>query len=564
MRIKIFSYVICVLMVANILVIEVPKGVNAQVTEEWIARYDDLRNGPDDAMAMAIGPSGNIYVTGRSGSDWTNTDILTIAYDPSGHELWISRYDGTGNGEDYSLAIAVDSSEIVYVTGGSTNNMMNLDYTTIAYDSSGTELWVATYDGPAKSNDIACAIAADNYGNVYITGGSHNFISETSVEFDIATVAYDSFGNELWVATYNGPGNHQDVGRDIALDSQGNIYITGESKNNANHDYITIVYDSSGNILWLSRYDGPSKFYDQANALILGNSGNVYVTGQSWTHGNNFDYATIAYNTKGKELWVARYDGPGNAHDEGLDIVIDPFENIYVTGRSSKDGLNFDYFTIGYDKKGNERWTKRYNGPGNGYDAALSMAIDSSNNIYVTGQSRGNGTYFDYATIAYDSFGNELWIARYNGVGNRDDVPSAIVVDSSHNVYITGNSWGGMTHYDYTTVKYTHEVPFKISIDINPNTLNLKSKGTWITCHINLPTGYDINDIDISSIMLEDTIAAEWGNIQGETLMVKFDRSEVKNMLSPGTYNLKVTGELVDGTVFEGYSDEIQVIDPGK
>jgi parallel beta-helix repeat protein len=102
------------------------------------------------------------------------------------------------------------------------------------------------------------------------------------------------------------------------------------------------------------------------------------------------------------------------------------------------------------------------------------------------------------------------------------------------------------------------------SIDIDPNTLNLKSKGKWITCYIMPNEPYGPSDIDISTILLEDTIPAEWGDIQGDTLMVKFDRSEVEDMLPVGTYNLKVTGELADGTSFEGYSDEIRVIDPGK
>jgi hypothetical protein len=107
-------------------------------------------------------------------------------------------------------------------------------------------------------------------------------------------------------------------------------------------------------------------------------------------------------------------------------------------------------------------------------------------------------------------------------------------------------------------------VPISATIDIDPNTLNLKSKGRWITCYIDLPDGYDVNDIDINTILLEDTIPAEWGDIQGDTLMVKFDRSNVEDMLSPGTYNLKVTGKLKDGTEFEGYSDEITVINPPK
>jgi hypothetical protein len=107
-------------------------------------------------------------------------------------------------------------------------------------------------------------------------------------------------------------------------------------------------------------------------------------------------------------------------------------------------------------------------------------------------------------------------------------------------------------------------VPIQTTIDIDPDTLNLKSKGRWITCYIDLPDGHDVNDINISTIILEDTFPAEWGDTQGDTLMVKFDRSEVEDMLSPGTYNLKVTGKLTDGTEFEGYSDEIRVIDPGK
>ncbi len=104
----------------------------------------------------------------------------------------------------------------------------------------------------------------------------------------------------------------------------------------------------------------------------------------------------------------------------------------------------------------------------------------------------------------------------------------------------------------------------KATFDIDPNTLNLKSKGRWITAYITLPGDYKITDIDINTVVLEDTIPAEWGDTQGDILMVKFDRSDVEDMLSPGTYNLKVTGELTDGTEFEGYSDEIRVIDPGK
>ncbi|UCF09039.1 MAG: hypothetical protein JSW28_04980 [Thermoplasmata archaeon] len=105
--------------------------------------------------------------------------------------------------------------------------------------------------------------------------------------------------------------------------------------------------------------------------------------------------------------------------------------------------------------------------------------------------------------------------------------------------------------------------PIPATIDIDPDTLNLKSKGRWITCYIDLPEGYDVDEIDISTILLEDTIPAEWGDVQGTTLMVKFDRGEVEDYIGApqDAIELWVTGKFYDGTEFKG-SDTIRVICP--
>ena len=68
-----------------------------------------------------------------------------------------------------------------------------------------------------------------------------------------------------------------------------------------------------------------------------------------------------------------------------------------------------------------QAWVQRYNGPGNGDDYARAVAVDSSNNVIVTGYSAGNGSGYDYATIKYSSAGVPLWTNRYNGPGNGDD-----------------------------------------------------------------------------------------------------------------------------------------------
>ncbi len=106
-------------------------------------------------------------------------------------------------------------------------------------------------------------------------------------------------------------------------------------------------------------------------------------------------------------------------------------------------------------------------------------------------------------------------------------------------------------------------------IDIKPETLNLKSKGKWISCDIWLPEGYDVADVNSYSVFLEDEIGAEWIWLDEEeqVVMTKFSREDLCQMLAAlgelGDVELTVSGELIDGTRFEG-TDIIRVIDKGK
>ncbi|MEO0125919.1 MAG: SBBP repeat-containing protein, partial [candidate division WOR-3 bacterium] len=196
---------------------------------------------------------------------------------------------------------------------------------------------------------------------------------------------------------------------------------------------------------------------DGASAIAVDNSGNVYVTGKSYGSGTNFDYATIKYDVNGNQLWVVRYNGPGNSSDEASAIAVDNSGNVYVTGKSVGSGTNYDYVTIKYDVNGNQLWVARYNGLGNGSDRAHDLALDNFGNVYVTGESWGPGNDgYDYATIKYNAQGTQLWVARYSSPGTvyPYDCASAIAVDNSGNVYVTGISEGSGTNFDYATIKY--------------------------------------------------------------------------------------------------------------
>src|SRR4030066_1429004 len=98
------------------------------------------------------------------------------------------------------------------------------------------------------------------------------------------------------------------------------------------------------------------------------------------------------------EAWVARYNGPGNSYDVAYALAVDDSGNVYVTGRSAGSFTYSDYATIKYSPAGDTLWVRRYNGPGNGHDEANALAVDGSGNVYVTGYS-WSGTTFDYAKI---------------------------------------------------------------------------------------------------------------------------------------------------------------------
>ena len=425
-------------------------NVFPQVAKEWVRRYDGPGYVFDRAKAIAVDSSGNVYVTGESyGGYETEDDYATIKYNSAGVQQWVVRYNGPVNGYDFANAIVVDTSGNVYITGESVGSgQMNYDYATIKYNSSGVQKWVARYNGPGNGIDGAYAIALDSSGNVYVTGGSVG----SGTNWDYATIKYNSAGVEQWVKRYNGPGNEHDSAKAIAIDTSGNVYVTGES----DYDYETIKYNSSGVQQWAARYNSPGNYWDSAVAIALDSSGNVYVTGWSYGPGTDSDYATTKYNSAGIQQWVARYNGPGNYYDSAVAIAVDTSGNVYVTGYSySGAGINDDYATIKYNSIGIQQWVTRYNCPVNLVDRANAIALDSSGNIYVTGYSDdGSGSYYynyDYVTIKYNNSGVQQWLARYNGPsGSGGDKANAIAIDKSGNVYVTGES-----NYDYATIKYS-------------------------------------------------------------------------------------------------------------
>jgi hypothetical protein len=197
-------------------------------------------------VALYVDAVGNAYVAGNCNASGTN-DYLTLKFDTSGTQQWAKTYDGTAYQYDTPTAIVGDASGNVYITGSSISSLTYDDFTTIKYDSSGNQLWVAFYDG-SGFYDCAFSIALDADGNVYVAGQSQAHTvgrpEVPEVQSDFATVKYDQNGNLVWVARYNGPGYTTDIARYVGLDASGFVYTVGQSigAGGAGSDFTVIRY----------------------------------------------------------------------------------------------------------------------------------------------------------------------------------------------------------------------------------------------------------------------------------------------------------------------------------
>jgi len=374
--------------------------------------------------------------------------------------VWVHRWTGPGAESDWAYAIAVDDSGHIYVTGKTENPGTNGDWTTVKYYSDGDTAWVRDYASAGSYNERANAIAIGPSGNAYLTG-----YTMSSGAGDYLTIKYRPDGDTAWSKIYDGITGQYDFANWVAVDDQENVYVTGYSRGlSYQFDIATVKYDSSGNELWVARFDGPGNYSDEGHKVIAGNDGYIYVTGYVNPYGTGTlrDYVTIKYDAvSGDTAWVRTYNGPVDSSDMARDIEVDGSGNVYVTGSSRGLGTLSDIVTIKYDSAGVEQWVARYNNPDTSLsDGGYGLEVDALGNIYVVGQSQGLGTGSDIVTIKYDPDGNELWVTRYNGPANDYDTPSdqdggkCMTIDQSANVYITGVSRGATSLNDYVAIVY--------------------------------------------------------------------------------------------------------------
>lgn len=379
---------------------------------------------------------------------------------------WVKHYaEGNSPGMDAAVDIEVDGAGNIYVVGKSQVTGVPFrygvyDFTLIKYNPAGKRLWIRWFDGPSHGNDVPTAMVLDEAGNIIVTGSS-DFITEFGYGSGYATVKFDSTGQQLWAVHCFAGENTYSYPADIISDNDGNVYVTGNSTyQGTRKGFVTIKYNPAGVEQWIARYDKTGNRNDTAAAIALDDSGNFFITGWSTASETGEDYTTIKYNSTGIEQWVVRYNGNGVApynNDRAVDLAIDKNGNICVTGQSGLTYFDYDLITVKYDRSGIQQWVQRYDGPGHQGDQLRKIALDNSENIYVTGNSIGTNSRSDITTIKYSPDGTQLWVTRYNGYNAMDDFAADLLVDNlTKSIYVVGQSYEYSVEraWDYVTIKY--------------------------------------------------------------------------------------------------------------
>ncbi|MFC1475686.1 SBBP repeat-containing protein [Candidatus Zixiibacteriota bacterium] len=404
----------------------------------------------DHGYAVAIDGSNNAYITGSTYSvnfptvgqvqvDQLDGDVFVTKLSDTGDSLIYSTYLG-GADDEWSAAIAVDGEGYAYITGstGSVDFPTQDPYQTEA-DSAGIDVFIAklnavgdrlvysTYLG-GDSTDEGHSIALDGEGNAYVTGftGSGNFPTQGPYQTDQpGTDAFvtkiNAVGDGLGYSTYLG-GDAEDAGTAIAVDSSGRAYLTG----------------------WTYSSDFPALNHYQTDQP----SGDVFVT---------------RLNSAGNGLEYSSYLG-GQNFDDGYAIALDDDNNVYVTGITWSDDFPTHDSSppLQTDQPSEDAFVAKLNDSGlvystylggDSYDWGYGITVDSEGHAYVVGRTN-SGDFPTHDPLLMDQWGSDGFVAELNDSGNGlvfstylggngEDECRGVALDDRGDVYVTGMTASG-------------------------------------------------------------------------------------------------------------------------
>lgn len=451
---------------------------------------------------------------------------------------WEWAKKATSNSNSFGNDVVTDKLGNIYTTGEFAGNSISFDNVTInststygcffvaKHDDNGDCIWAQKASSYHNAGAIGKGISIDANNDLYVCGYyygdyvvfENDTLKNTGIDANIFIAKLDSSGNFIWAKGFDGC--YDDQPSDIAIDADGNIYITGFFKSTSiSFDTISlsnpfpghstsspfvVKFDSTGHVIWAKRgsvnlWSGNS----QSNGIAIDSSGYIYIAGFFDSNTLNFDTLTISnpllhyanifiakYNNLGNVLWAKSIGGLGK--DYGNSITTDSSGNFYVLGTFQSNYIVFDSdtlfnstsnnnFIVKYNGQCVEQWARRF-GKSN-LDVGTNIASDYNGTIFITGNFYSDYLIFDNDTITKIGGSQNIFIANYDDLGNfkwaknsgglqYDNYSYGVTANIVGSPYITGFLRNNPLIFDNDTLSFSQDGDYflaKVSyVSINP------------------------------------------------------------------------------------------------
>jgi hypothetical protein len=307
----------------------------------------------DGALGVAVGGDGSVYMTGGTRSFGAGgEDAFVLKYGADGTLLWQRTYgtapDDSNSGAESGIGVAVapDDSGVLVLGNYRDGNIF-----LAKFSPTGLLLWDFTWGGNQQESAGAIAIAPN--GTIYITGITSSF---DVGQGDAYLLSVSPVGALNWQRTWGG--EFFDLARDVAVATDGGIYVSGETVFTANSAFL-VKFAADGSVMWEREWGVVAKNgvpgETQGNGVAAAPAGGAYVAGASFSAGANPNLVVVRFDSAGNFVW-RRVGGPGFGSSQ--DVAVGPDGNVHVTGsvlaEDEASGGNAFVWTLKADGKGSD------------------------------------------------------------------------------------------------------------------------------------------------------------------------------------------------------------------
>lgn len=354
-----------------------------------------------------------------------------------------------GSSYEYGYGIALDATGNIYMTGYTDSfGKGGKDLTLVKFYPNGTKAWNKTWGG--ISDEEGNGIALDTVGNIYMTGYTDSF---GGIDKDLAVVKFYSNGSKAWNKTWGG--SYTEEGYGIVLDTAGNIYTTGRTSSygEGTINLALVKFAPDGTKVWNVTWGGANTEYGYG--IALDTAGNIYTTGITNSYGEgNTAMAVVKFYPNGTRAWNVTWGGI--SMELGRGIALDTSGSIYTTGYTdSYSDFISNLALVKFHPNGTRAWNVTWGGAD--FDEGYGIVLDAAGNIYTSGvtPSYGAGGQ-DLALVKFHPNGTKAWNVTWGGANS--DKGYGLALDAAGNIYTTGNTYSyGAGNSDLTILKFYND-----------------------------------------------------------------------------------------------------------